>query len=196
MNNTADSWKITKRHGDNGREHAHFLSIVSLALHFSLARPAKRTRKGEGREQLPAERRTVWAERQAHLPLVIGSRLQGHGARQGVVHFGQSGLVALRVDLDVRDPDVLPEAQAHHVQVVGAVPEGARQLHKHCRHLGTDKCGAALAPRARIERLARVREQHLFPTNVPEIPPEDSPVTFETLKTLRQSHDNKLMSNV
>lgn len=34
---------------------------------------------------------------------------------QGVMHGGQGGLVALGVDLDLLDPDVLPEAQAHHI---------------------------------------------------------------------------------
>lgn len=53
---------------------------------------------------------------------------------QSVVHVGQSGLVALWVDLDLMDPDVLPEAQAHHIQVVTTVAEGTCQLHKHCRH--------------------------------------------------------------
>lgn len=41
--------------------------------------------------------------------------------------------MAVRVDLDLLDPDVLPEAEAHHVQVVAAVAESARQLHKHCK---------------------------------------------------------------
>ena len=51
---------------------------------------------------------------------------------QGVVHGGQGGLVALGVDLDLLDPDVLPEAQAHHIQVVTTITEGTCQLHKHC----------------------------------------------------------------
>lgn len=58
---------------------------------------------------------------------VVSSLLQ-----QGVMHVVQGGLVVLRVDLDTLDPDVLPEAQAHHVQVIATVAEGTRQLHKHC----------------------------------------------------------------
>lgn len=54
------------------------------------------------------------------------------------MHGGQSGLVALRVDLDMLDPDVLPEAQTHHIQVVAAVAEGTCQLHKHCQHIIVD----------------------------------------------------------
>lgn len=61
---------------------------------------------------------------------VVSSLLQ-----QGVMHGAQGGLVALRVDLDVLDPDVLPEAQAHHIQVVATIAEGTRQLHKHCQHI-------------------------------------------------------------
>lgn len=57
---------------------------------------------------------------------VVPSLLQQH-----VVHGAHCRLVVLRVDLDVLDPDVLPEAEAHHVQVVAAVAESARQLHKH-----------------------------------------------------------------
>ncbi len=55
--------------------------------------------------------------------------------QQRIVHGSQCGLVALRVDLHVLDPDVLPEAQAHHIQVITAVTEGTCQLHKHCRHM-------------------------------------------------------------
>lgn len=47
------------------------------------------------------------------------------------MHAALGRLVVLRVDLDLLDPDVLPEAEAHHVQVVAAIAEGARQLHKH-----------------------------------------------------------------
>lgn len=71
--------------------------------------------------------------------LLTPTYLKGEGIRvvpsllqQRVVHAAQGRLVALRVDLDLLDPDVLPEAEAHHVQVVAAVAEGARQLHKHC----------------------------------------------------------------
>lgn len=67
------------------------------------------------------------------------AHLKGEGIRvvpsllqQRVVHAAQGRLVAVRVDLDLLDPDVLPEAEAHHVQVVAAVAESARQLHKHC----------------------------------------------------------------
>lgn len=58
---------------------------------------------------------------------IVSSLLQ-----QGVMHVVQGGLVVLRVDLYTLDPDVLPEAQAHHVQVIATVAEGTRQLHKHC----------------------------------------------------------------
>lgn len=47
------------------------------------------------------------------------------------MHAAHCRLVAIWVDLDMLDPDVLPEAEAHHVQVVAAVAEGTRQLHKH-----------------------------------------------------------------
>lgn len=64
---------------------------------------------------------------------VVSSLLQ-----QGVVHGAQGGLVALGVDLDMLDPDVLPEAQAHHIQVVTTITEGTCQLHKHCRHTAAE----------------------------------------------------------
>lgn len=48
------------------------------------------------------------------------------------MHGVQGGLVALRVDLDMLDPDVLPEAQAHHIQVITTITEDTRQLHEHC----------------------------------------------------------------
>lgn len=51
------------------------------------------------------------------------------------MHGAHSGLVALGVNLDVLDPDVLPEAQTHHIQVITTVTEGTRQLHKHCGHI-------------------------------------------------------------
>lgn len=54
------------------------------------------------------------------------------------MHGVQGGLVALRVDLDMLDPDVLPEAQAHHIQVITTITEGTRQLHEHCRHIMAD----------------------------------------------------------
>lgn len=50
------------------------------------------------------------------------------------MHVAQGRLVALGVDLHVLDPDVLPEAQAHHIQVIAPVTESTRQLHKHCPH--------------------------------------------------------------
>lgn len=49
------------------------------------------------------------------------------------MHGAQAGLVALRVQLETVEPDVLPEAQAHHIQVVTTITEGTGQLHKHCR---------------------------------------------------------------
>lgn len=58
--------------------------------------------------------------------------------QQGLVHGAQSGLVVLRVDLDMLDPDVLPEAQAHHIQVVTTIAEGTCQLHKHCQRTTVD----------------------------------------------------------
>lgn len=54
------------------------------------------------------------------------------------MHLAQSGPVGLRVDLDTVDPDVLPEAQAHHIQVVTTITEGTCQLHKHCQHIIVD----------------------------------------------------------
>lgn len=54
---------------------------------------------------------------------------------QGFVHGAQAGLVALGVELEAAQPDVLPEAQAHHIQVITTVTEGARQLHKHWEHI-------------------------------------------------------------
>lgn len=78
-----------------------------------------------------------------HIPLshtTFGSTsyLKGEGVRvvsgllqQGLVHGAQAGLVALRVELDAVQPDVLPEAQAHHIQVIATVAEGTRQLHEH-----------------------------------------------------------------
>lgn len=47
------------------------------------------------------------------------------------MHGAQAGLVALGVELDALEPDILPEAQAHHIQVFTTVTEGTRQLHKH-----------------------------------------------------------------
>lgn len=58
--------------------------------------------------------------------------------QQGFMHGGQSGLVTLRVDLDVLQPDVLPEAQPDHIQVITTVPEGARQLHENCKQRTSD----------------------------------------------------------
>lgn len=51
--------------------------------------------------------------------------------QQGLVHGTQAGLVALGVELGAAQPDILPEAQAHHIQVIATVPEGTRQLHEH-----------------------------------------------------------------
>lgn len=72
-------------------------------------------------------------------PQFMPTYLKGEGIRvvpsllqQHVMHAAQRRPVVLRVDLDMLDPDVLPEAEAHHVQVVAAVAERARQLHKHC----------------------------------------------------------------
>lgn len=69
---------------------------------------------------------------------VLVTHLKGEGVsvvpsllQQGFVHGAQSRLVALGVDLNVGDPDVLPEAQTYHVQVVAAVTEGTHQVHKH-----------------------------------------------------------------
>lgn len=65
--------------------------------------------------------------------------LKGEGVRivpcllqQGLVHGAQLGLVALRVDLYLLEPDVLPEAQAHHIQVLTAITEGTGQLYESC----------------------------------------------------------------
>lgn len=49
------------------------------------------------------------------------------------MHGAEGGFVVLWVELVVVDPDVFPEAQTHHVQVIAAVTEGTGQLHKHCR---------------------------------------------------------------
>lgn len=49
------------------------------------------------------------------------------------MHGAQAGLVALRVELETVEPDVLPEAQAHHIQVFTTITEGTGQLHKHCQ---------------------------------------------------------------
>lgn len=72
------------------------------------------------------------------LRLLTSTYLKGEGIRvvpsllqQHLVHAVLGRLVALRVDLDMLDPDVLPEAEAHHVQVIAAIAEGARQLHIH-----------------------------------------------------------------
>lgn len=51
--------------------------------------------------------------------------------QQGFMHGFQAGLVALGVELVAVQPDILPEAQAHHIQVFTTVTEGTRQLHKH-----------------------------------------------------------------
>lgn len=66
-----------------------------------------------------------------------GWYLEGEGIRvvsgllqQGLVHGAQAGLVALGVKLDALEPDILPEAQAHHIQVFATIAEGTRQLHK------------------------------------------------------------------
>lgn len=67
-----------------------------------------------------------------------GSHLKGERVgvvsgllQQGFVHGAQAGLVALGVELEAAHPDVLPEAQAHHIQVIAPVTEGTGQLHKH-----------------------------------------------------------------
>lgn len=65
------------------------------------------------------------------------------------MHVAQGRLVALGVDLHVLDPDVLPEAQAHHIQVIAPVTESTRQLHKHCPHTTAGllfHCCASLTP--------------------------------------------------
>lgn len=49
------------------------------------------------------------------------------------MHGAEGGFVVLWVELVVVDPDVFPEAQTHHVQVIAAVTEGTGQLHEHCR---------------------------------------------------------------
>lgn len=54
------------------------------------------------------------------------------------MHGAQGGLVALRVDLDMMDPDILPEAQAHHIQVITTITEGTGQLDKHCWYMRQD----------------------------------------------------------
>lgn len=58
--------------------------------------------------------------------------------QQGLMHGAQGGLVALRVDLDMLDPDILPEAQAHHIQVITTITEGTGQLDKHCWYMRQD----------------------------------------------------------
>ena len=78
------------------------------------------------------------------LPYVEGERVGVVPGllHQGVVHDAQLGLVALRVDLDLLVPDVLPERQANHVQVLAAVAEGAGQLREHChRQTSTKRAG-------------------------------------------------------
>ena len=79
------------------------------------------------------------------LPYVEGERVGVVPGllHQGVVHDAQLGLVALRVDLDLFVPDVLPERQANHVQVLTAIAEGAGQLHEHC-HQQTTTDGAVV----------------------------------------------------
>lgn len=79
-----------------------------------------------------------WKRRSYSWRLLTPTYLKGEGIRvvpsllqQHLVHAALGRFVALRVDLDLFDPDVLPEAETHHVQVVAAIAEGARQLHKH-----------------------------------------------------------------
>lgn len=60
-----------------------------------------------------------------------GIRVVSGLLQQGFMHGTQAGLVVLGVDLDAVQPDILPEAQAHHIQVFTTVTEGTRQLHKH-----------------------------------------------------------------
>lgn len=48
------------------------------------------------------------------------------------MHGAQAGLLAVGVELEAVQPDILPEAQAHDVQVITTVTEGTRQLHEDC----------------------------------------------------------------
>lgn len=63
-----------------------------------------------------------------------GVRVVARLLQQGVVHLAEFRLGAVGVQLVLREPDVLPEAQAHHIQVLAAVTEGTCQLYENCPH--------------------------------------------------------------
>lgn len=93
----------------------------------------------ESGEPFCVKQKQVWQQQSCVIPkLVSPSYLKGERIRvvagllqQGFVHGAQAGLLALGVELEAVQPDILPEAQAHHVQVIAAVTEGTGQLHKH-----------------------------------------------------------------